>query len=72
MSKLFERPGVLIIVVLVLVVVFGASKLPVAAKSLGQSLRIFKNEIRPDDSKDKDAAPTDRTDTRSSGDDHVS
>ena len=35
---------VLIVVVLLL---FGAPKLPVLAKSLGQSLKIFKSEVRP-------------------------
>jgi len=36
---------VLIVVVLLL---FGAPKLPALAKSVGQSLKIFKSEVRPD------------------------
>ena len=55
MGRFLENPVVLIVLVLVLVIVFGASKLPVAAKSLGQSLRIFKNEVRPDEPKDAPA-----------------
>ncbi len=58
MGRFLENPVVLIVLVLVLVIVFGASKLPVAAKSLGQSLRIFKNEVRPDEPKDTPAAAT--------------
>ncbi|MCL2090226.1 MAG: twin-arginine translocase TatA/TatE family subunit [Micrococcales bacterium] len=55
MGRFFENPVVLIVLLLVLVIVFGANKLPVAAKSLGQSLRIFKNEMRPDEPKDAPA-----------------
>ncbi|MDR3067974.1 MAG: twin-arginine translocase TatA/TatE family subunit [Cellulomonas sp.] len=58
MGRFFENPVVLIVLILVLVIVFGANKLPVAAKSLGQSLRIFKNEVRPDEPK---AAPATAT-----------
>jgi sec-independent protein translocase protein TatA len=35
-----------IIVAIVLVALFGAAKLPVFARSLGQSMRIFKSEVR--------------------------
>jgi len=37
----------------VILLLFGAPKLPALAKSLGQSLKIFKSEVRPgDDSTD--------------------
>lgn len=36
----------LLILVAVLVALFGAQKLPAAARSLGQSLRVFKAEFR--------------------------
>lgn len=39
-------PWHLLIVAVVFVVLFGAKKLPDAARSLGQSLRIFKAETR--------------------------
>ncbi len=58
MGRFLENPAVLIVLLLVLVIVFGANKLPVAAKSLGQSLRIFKNEMRSDEPKDVPAAAT--------------
>ncbi|MGH3977213.1 MAG: Sec-independent protein translocase subunit TatA [Pseudonocardiaceae bacterium] len=36
----------LVLVLAVLVLLFGATKLPTAARSLGQSMRIFKAETR--------------------------
>ena len=43
-----------LIVLVVILLLFGAPKLPALAKSLGQSLKIFKSEVRPgDDSADK-------------------
>ena len=44
----------LLIVAIVFVVLFGASKLPQAAKGVGQSMRILRKELRGDDSKDAD------------------
>lgn len=38
-------PTQLLIVVLVLVLLFGASKLPNMARSMGRSMRIFKSEM---------------------------
>lgn len=35
----------LLVIVLVVLVLFGATKLPVFAKGLGQSIKIFKKEI---------------------------
>lgn len=74
MGRFLDKPGTLIILLIVVVVVFGASKLPVAAKSLGQSLRIFKKEIRTDDPKaddPQDDMTTDRADQASSGNDRA-
>lgn len=39
------RPQTIIIIVLVLALLFGASKLPSLARNLGQSMRIFKSEV---------------------------
>jgi Sec-independent protein secretion pathway components len=44
-----------LIVVLLIILLFGAPRLPGLAKSLGQSLKIFKSEVRQDRSSD-DAA----------------
>lgn len=52
-----ERPWHIIILVLVLVVVFGAKRLPDSAKSVAKSLKIFKSELKDeknDDSKKSD------------------
>lgn len=42
-----------LIVLVVILLLFGAPKLPALAKSLGQSLQIFKKEVRPGDQKDQ-------------------
>ena len=44
----------LVILLAVLVVLFGATKLPTAARSIGQSIRIFKAETRGSRSEDHD------------------
>ena len=48
------------IIVLLILVLFGYKKLPAASRSLGQSLRIFKGEMKgmkSDDAASKDPAP---------------
>jgi sec-independent protein translocase protein TatA len=45
MGNLFDSPWKILIVGAVLIVLFGARKLPDAARSLGQSMRILKTEI---------------------------
>jgi sec-independent protein translocase protein TatA len=40
------RPGPLIVLIVVLVLLFGAKRLPDAARSLGRSLRIIKAETK--------------------------
>ena len=49
----------IILILVVVVLVFGASRLPGAAKALGQSLRIFRNEVKglSDDSRPTDTDP---------------
>jgi len=44
------------VILIIVVLLFGAPKLPALAKSMGQSMRIFKNEIKTN--KDEDAAKT--------------
>ena len=50
-------PGHLAIVAVVLIVLFGAKRLPDAARSLGKSLRIFKSEVRELQSEGKPETP---------------
>jgi sec-independent protein translocase protein TatA len=40
------RPGVLIVLIVVLILLFGAKRLPDAARALGRSMRIIKAETR--------------------------
>jgi len=43
---MWREPWFWIIVGLVVVLVFGAPRLPALAKSLGQSMRIFRGEVK--------------------------
>ncbi len=44
-GDLFDNPWKILIVALVIIVLFGSKKLPSAARSLGQSMRILKKEV---------------------------
>lgn len=48
-------PTELIIIGIIVVLLFGATRLPATAKGLGQALKLFKKEIRDDE--DKPQAP---------------
>ena len=50
----------LIILLVVILLLFGAAKLPALAKSMGQSARVFKGEMKAmkDDDKTADASTT--------------
>ncbi|MDN6379452.1 MAG: Sec-independent protein translocase subunit TatA [Brevibacterium aurantiacum] len=47
------------IVILIIVIIFGAPKLPALARSLGQSMKIFKSEVKDlrDDDEPKKTEP---------------
>ena len=51
-----REPSHILLVLLVLVVLFGAKRLPDSARSLGKSMRIFKGEMKEmkEESKDPD------------------
>jgi sec-independent protein translocase protein TatA len=58
MPRLFEGPGIWIILVVV-ILLFGATRLPALARSIGQSTKILKDELKPDGSKATEpVAPT--------------
>jgi len=38
-----------LILLVIIVLIFGAAKLPALAKSVGQSMKIFKNEVKSED-----------------------
>jgi sec-independent protein translocase protein TatA len=44
-GDLFDSPWKILIIALVIIVLFGSKKLPHAARSLGQSMRILKKEV---------------------------
>jgi len=46
MGRLFDNPWTIIILVIIVLLLFGAPKLPGLARSVGQSLRIFKSEVK--------------------------
>lgn len=46
-----------LIILVVILLLFGAPKLPALAKSIGQSMKILKNEVREDDAKKPADAP---------------
>ena len=50
-------PGHLAVLAVFLVVLFGAKRLPDAARSLGKSLRIFKSEVRELQGESKSETP---------------
>jgi sec-independent protein translocase protein TatA len=55
-GRLAEHPVQLLILLLVILLVFGASRLPNTARQLGRSMRIFKsemNEMKADGTKAK-------------------
>jgi sec-independent protein translocase protein TatA len=55
-GDLFDSPLKILIIAVVIIVLFGSKKLPHAARSLGQSMRILKKEVQGlhDDDADSD------------------
>ena len=51
-----REPSHILLLLIVVVILFGAKKLPDSARSLGKSMRIFKSEMREmkEDGKDTD------------------
>ncbi|GAB2970530.1 twin-arginine translocase TatA/TatE family subunit [Frigoribacterium salinisoli] len=58
----------MIIILAIILLLFGAPKLPALAKSIAQSMRIFKNEIGDDKKGDGTSGSTTTTTTTSSTD----
>jgi sec-independent protein translocase protein TatA len=48
-----------LIILAIVLLLFGATKLPALAKSVGQSMKVFRNEVKSDDSPapEADTAP---------------
>lgn len=54
-----------LIILVVILLLFGAPKLPALAKSIGQSMKILKNEVRSDDNDSNADASAKSDDTTS-------
>jgi len=63
MRALFDSPAGLVLL-LIVIVLFGAKRLPDAARSLGRSIRIFKSEMDTSTQKSVDSAPDSDSDTK--------
>lgn len=48
------------IILAVILLLFGAAKLPALSKSLGQSIKVFRKEIKSDDSASADSVEPDK------------
>ena len=49
------------IILIIILLVFGATRLPQLAKGIGQSINILKSEVKRDEAKATDVAPTTTT-----------
>jgi sec-independent protein translocase protein TatA len=54
---LFDKPWLILVIVILFVLMFGSRKLPGAARSLGQSMRILKKEVSGLHEEDEHGAP---------------
>lgn len=64
---LFREPWLIILIVVLVLLLFAAPKLPALAKSLGQSMRIFRKEVKTmKDEKAAEAADSVRSDAAES------
>ncbi|MEI8066065.1 MAG: Sec-independent protein translocase subunit TatA [Actinomycetes bacterium] len=52
-----KEPSHILILLIVLVLLFGAKRLPDSARALGRSLRIFKSEVKELSPEEKKANP---------------
>ncbi|OKL47991.1 hypothetical protein BSR29_05800 [Boudabousia liubingyangii] len=57
------RPSHIFILLLIALIIFGAPKLPEVARSIGQSLKILKKEVRELSDDDNNASVTSANDT---------
>ncbi len=61
--NILRHPATIIVLVLLVLLLFGSKRLPDMARSVGQSLKIFKKEVK--DLREDDDAPT--TDASTAG-----
>jgi len=56
-GDLFDSPWKILIIAVLIIVLFGSKKLPYAARSLGQSMRILKKEVQGLHEDEPESAP---------------
>ncbi|HJW00371.1 MAG TPA: Sec-independent protein translocase subunit TatA [Arthrobacter sp.] len=61
MGRLFDGPWPIVIIIVVALLLFAAPKLPAMARSLGQSMRIIKSEVKEMKNDGKTETPADAT-----------
>ena len=61
MGRLFDGPWPIVIIIVVALLLFAAPKLPAMARSLGQSMRIIKSEVKEMKNDGKTETPADTT-----------
>ncbi|WP_066291379.1 Sec-independent protein translocase subunit TatA [Arthrobacter sp. B6] len=61
MGRLFDGPWPIVIIIVVALLLFAAPKLPAMARSLGQSMRIIKSEVKEMKNDGKTETPADPT-----------
>lgn len=67
---MFRNPWAIVLLILLVVLLFGAGKLPGLARNLGQSMRIFKSEVEEMRGDDRDEDEDRHGGSRRARDDH--
>jgi sec-independent protein translocase protein TatA len=60
----FRNPWAIVLLIVLVILLFGANKLPGLARNMGKSMRIFKSEVEEMRGDDKGAAADDDEDER--------
>jgi len=55
LALLFERPESFLLIVLIIILLFGSSRIPQVARSLGRSVSEFKKGVREGEEEEKKA-----------------
>jgi len=56
--NIFRNPVIILVLILLAFLLFGANKLPKMARNMGQSMRILKSEVKEMKAEGKDGEPT--------------
>ncbi|GAA2036200.1 hypothetical protein GCM10009720_15920 [Yaniella flava] len=67
--QIFRNPVILLVLILLAFLLFGANKLPKMARNMGQSMRILKSEVKEMKSEGKDSKKKDKAQDKTHADD---